>query len=32
MQYAIVIYENEADFSARTDETLKDRYWAAWRA
>jgi hypothetical protein len=31
MQYAILIYENEADFSARTDENRRERYWAAWR-
>jgi hypothetical protein len=32
MRYAILIYENEADFSARTDEARRERYWAAWRA
>jgi hypothetical protein len=32
MQYAILIYENEADFSARTEEDRREQYWAAWRA
>jgi len=32
MRYAILIYEKEADFSARTDEADRERYWAAWRA
>jgi hypothetical protein len=32
MQYAILIYENEADFLARTDGDRRERYWAAWRA
>lgn len=31
MRYAILIYENEADFSARTDEDSRQRYWASWR-
>jgi hypothetical protein len=26
-----LLYENEADFSARTDDNRKDAYWAAWR-
>jgi hypothetical protein len=32
MQYAILIYENEADFSARTDKERQGPYWAGWRA
>jgi len=32
MQYAILIYENEADFSARTDQGRQASYWAGWRA
>ena len=32
MRYAILIYEGEADFSARTDQDRRERYWAAWRA
>jgi hypothetical protein len=32
MTFAILIYENEADFSARTNADRRDRYWAAWRA
>jgi hypothetical protein len=32
MQYTILIYEPEADFSARTDERRKEAYWGAWRA
>ncbi len=32
MRYAILIYENEADFSARTKGDRRERYWAAWRA
>jgi len=32
MQYAILIYESDADFSARTDNERQGRYWAGWRA
>jgi hypothetical protein len=32
MQYAILIYENDADFSARTDKERQASYWAGWRA
>jgi hypothetical protein len=32
MRYAILAYENEADFSARTDQNRWQRYWAAWCA
>jgi hypothetical protein len=32
MRYAILIYENEADFAARADQDRRQRYWAAWRA
>ena len=32
MQYAILIYENETDFSARTDKERQGPYWAGWRA
>jgi hypothetical protein len=32
MQYAILIYENDADFSARTDKERQGPYWAGWRA
>src|ERR1043166_5863776 len=32
MQYAILIYENDADFAARTDDERQVRYWAGWRA
>ncbi len=32
MKYTILIYESEADFTARTDEHRKDAYWGAWRA
>ncbi len=32
MKYTILIYENEADFSARTDDRRKDAYWGAYRA
>jgi len=31
MTYAILIYENEADFSARTNQDRREPYWAAWR-
>jgi len=32
MKYTILVYENEADFSARTDAKKKDVYWGAYRA
>jgi hypothetical protein len=32
MKYTILIYENEADFRARTDDRQKDAYWGAYRA
>ena len=32
MQYAILIYENDADFAARSDDARQARYWAGWRA
>jgi len=32
MKYTVLIYENAADFSARTDEKRKDAYWGAYRA
>ena len=32
MQYAILIYENDADFSARTDKERQASYWAGWKA
>lgn len=32
MQYTILIYETEAEFSARTDAARKDAYWGAYRA
>jgi hypothetical protein len=32
MKYTILIYENEADFSARADASRKDAYWGAYRA
>ena len=32
MKYTILIYENAADFSARTDDRWKDAYWGAYRA
>ena len=31
-QYLILIYENEAAFSSRTDERRKEGYWGAYRA
>ena len=30
MQYAILVYENEADFAARTDDAKQAAYWGAW--
>jgi hypothetical protein len=32
MQYAILIYENDTDFSARGDAERQGPYWAGWRA
>jgi len=32
MQYAILMYENNADFAARTDNERQAPYWAGWRA
>ena len=32
MQYAILIYEKDADFAARTDSGKQAAYWAGWRA
>jgi hypothetical protein len=32
MKYTVLIYESEADFSARTDAKRKDAYWGAYRA
>ena len=32
MQYVILIYENDADFGARTDNERQAAYWAGWRA
>ena len=32
MQYAILIYENDGDFSARTDGKRQGSYWAGWQA
>jgi hypothetical protein len=32
MQYAILIYENDSDFSARSDKERQGPYWAGWRA
>ncbi len=32
MQYTILIYENEADFGARSDEQLGPAYWGAFGA
>lgn len=31
MQYAILIYESEADFDRRTNQE-RDQFWAAWKA
>jgi predicted RNA polymerase sigma factor len=30
MKYTILVYENESDFSARTDGARKDAYWDAY--
>jgi hypothetical protein len=32
MKYTIFVYENESDFSARTDGARKDAYWGAYKA
>jgi len=32
MKYTILIYESEADFSARTDGAREDAYWGSYRA
>ena len=32
MQYAILIYEKDSDFSARSDGQRQGSYWAGWRA
>ena len=32
MKYTILIYENEAAFSSRTDERRREGYWGAYRA
>lgn len=32
MKYTVLIYETEAEFGARTDDTRKDAYWGAWRS
>jgi hypothetical protein len=32
MKYTVLIYETQADFTARTDGARKDAYWAAYRA
>ena len=32
MQYAILIYEKDTDFSARSDGERQGPYWAGWRA
>lgn len=32
MKYTILIYETEADLSARTDDRRKEAYWGAYRA
>jgi hypothetical protein len=32
MKFTILVYESEADFSARTDTRRKDAYWGAYRA
>jgi hypothetical protein len=32
MKYTILVYENQADFSARTDDGRKEAYWGAYRA
>ena len=32
MKYTILIYESDADFSARAENQRKDSYWSAYRA
>ncbi len=32
MKYTILVYENTADFGARTDAKRTDAYWGAYRA
>jgi len=32
MKYTILVYENTADFTARTDDSRRDAYWGAYRA
>jgi len=32
MKYTIFVYENDSDFSARTEAHRKDAYWAGYRA
>ena len=32
MKYTILVYENAAELSARTDAHRKDAYWSAYRA
>jgi len=32
MKYTVLIYENEAAFSSRTDGRRKEAYWGAYRA
>ena len=32
MKYTILVYENTADFTARTDGARRDAYWGAYRA
>jgi len=32
MKYAVIVYETDADFSARQDPKLKDGYWQTWGA
>ena len=32
MNYSILIYENAAGFTLRTDRTKGQAYWAAWSA
>jgi len=32
MQYTVLVYESEADFSARTDASQKTSYWGAYKA
>jgi len=32
MQYAILVYETEDDFTARTDPQRRDEYWGSYKA